>query len=341
MCRWLLAPPQIRSRRFATGTPPASSPPGQPRYPDCRVPAAGGHADEAGLADGIDSRTFLTPWDLVYVGGLGLRELGRLTPRWAELAGARIPIYLLLRPEPGFTAGSATLRRDFGRHRTPVHLDFVVDDLQAAVERVVAAGGALDRDMSLASAPEGSTNGGSGAAWLSSAGRSDITPFVAQASLGSAHRVAPLLAWVAAGLGVLYASASAYWAVGGTGLLDTIGGALERDARAGGVVVEVGLWAVVILKLIAVAVPIQAARDHRAPGRRRMLRRVAGLEAASITSYGLVLKSVGLLVQADVIASSHRADQRALAWHAFLWDPWFLVWRLLVIGALVLSRSQP
>jgi len=164
---------------------------------------------------------------------------------------------------------------------------------------------------------------------------------LAHPGLGATNRVAQRLAWVAAGLGVLYASVSAYWAVGGTGLLDTIGGTLERDARAGGFVVEVGLWAVVILKLVAAAVPVQATRDHRASGRRRVLRRVAGLEAAILTIYGLVLTSVGLLVQADVIAPSHRADQRALAWHAFLWDPWFLVWGGLVIGALVLSRSQP
>jgi predicted enzyme related to lactoylglutathione lyase len=82
-----------------------------------------------------------------YVVGLGLREFRRLTPRWVELARARIPIHLLLRPEPVFTAGPAALRRDFGRHWTPVHLDFVVDDLQVAVERAVAAGGALDRDI--------------------------------------------------------------------------------------------------------------------------------------------------------------------------------------------------
>jgi Protein of unknown function (DUF3995) len=159
-------------------------------------------------------------------------------------------------------------------------------------------------------------------------------------ALHSPIRTARGLAWVAAGLGVLYASVSAYWALGGTGLLDTIGGSLERDAHAGGVAVKVGLWAVVILKLIASALPIQATTVHHAPRRRRILRRLAGLEAAILTVYGLVLTTVGLLVQADVIAPSHHADQRALAWHAFLWDPWFLVWGLVVTGALVLSGGR-
>ncbi len=82
-----------------------------------------------------------------YVGGLGLRERRRFTPHWVELAGARVPIHLLARPEPEFTAGAATLRRDYVRHWTPVHLDFVVDSLQTAVARAVAAGGFLDRDI--------------------------------------------------------------------------------------------------------------------------------------------------------------------------------------------------
>jgi len=32
------------------------------------------------------------------------------------------------------------------------------------------------------------------------------------------------------------------------------------------------------------------------------------------------------------------ADHRALAWHAYLWDPWFLVWGVLVTAALLRSR---
>jgi catechol 2,3-dioxygenase-like lactoylglutathione lyase family enzyme len=71
-----------------------------------------------------------------YTRGLGL-ELGRrFDATWVELAGGPVPIDLLERP-----AGTATNPapgapvRDYGRHWTPVHLDFVVDDLDAAVAR--------------------------------------------------------------------------------------------------------------------------------------------------------------------------------------------------------------
>ena len=57
-----------------------------------------------------------------------------------------------------------------------------------------------------------------------------------------------------------------------------------------------------------------------------------------LTGYGLVLTAVGLLVQAGVVAASAGADHRALEWHAYLWDPWFLVWGLLVTAALLRSR---
>jgi hypothetical protein len=53
-----------------------------------------------------------------------------------------------------------------------------------------------------------------------------------------------------------------------------------------------------------------------------------------------VLTAAGLLVQSGVIAPAANADRRALRWHAFLWDPWFLVWGLLVTIALVQGRRR-
>ncbi len=82
-----------------------------------------------------------------YTSGLGLRELRRFTPRWVELAGARVPIHLLARPDPSFKAGQRLLARSYERHWTPVHLDLIVDDLKVALQRALAAGATLDRDI--------------------------------------------------------------------------------------------------------------------------------------------------------------------------------------------------
>jgi len=80
-----------------------------------------------------------------YVDGLGLSLKRRLTERWVELAGAQVPVHLLARPEPEFETGEHVLHKEFSRHWTPVHLDFVVSDLEAAVERAVRAGATLER----------------------------------------------------------------------------------------------------------------------------------------------------------------------------------------------------
>jgi catechol 2,3-dioxygenase-like lactoylglutathione lyase family enzyme len=83
-----------------------------------------------------------------YTLGLGLKAGRRLGDDWAEVLGAGSPIDLLAN-----ATGTAPLgdthpqRRDYGRHWTPVHLDFVVDDIDAAVQRLLAQGAQLERPV--------------------------------------------------------------------------------------------------------------------------------------------------------------------------------------------------
>jgi predicted enzyme related to lactoylglutathione lyase len=79
-----------------------------------------------------------------YVAAFGLTVGRKLGPAIVELRGAGPPIYLLEKGA-GTSAGPATdERRRYGRHWTPVHLDFVVADLDAAVAAAVAAGASLE-----------------------------------------------------------------------------------------------------------------------------------------------------------------------------------------------------
>jgi len=80
-----------------------------------------------------------------YCEGLGLR-VGRRFKGWTELVGAAAPIYLLPKP-PGTEAFPKGEKRDYLRHWTPVHLDFVVTDIRKALERALAAGATLERDV--------------------------------------------------------------------------------------------------------------------------------------------------------------------------------------------------
>ena len=79
-----------------------------------------------------------------YVRGLGLKPGRRLGPQACEILGASSPIYLLENRGGTRPFAEAAAPRDYARHWTPVHLDFAVLDLQAAVDRALAAGGRLE-----------------------------------------------------------------------------------------------------------------------------------------------------------------------------------------------------
>ncbi len=88
----------------------------------------------------------ITTAEAFYTQAFGLRSGRRLGPGALELLGGPTPLYLLQND-----AGSAATEdgdvRDYERHWTPVHLDWVVADIDAALARAVAAGATLERPV--------------------------------------------------------------------------------------------------------------------------------------------------------------------------------------------------
>lgn len=75
-----------------------------------------------------------------YCAALGLRPGRRFGTDFVELLGSDAPIYLLLK-EAGTAIGPAGGdTRRYARHWSPIHPDFVVEDLDMAVARALAAG---------------------------------------------------------------------------------------------------------------------------------------------------------------------------------------------------------
>ncbi len=62
----------------------------------------------------------------------------------AELVGGSSTVYLLQKDEGSKCAAPISDTRRYSRHCTPVHIDFVVEDLDQAVKRVVEAGAQLE-----------------------------------------------------------------------------------------------------------------------------------------------------------------------------------------------------
>jgi predicted enzyme related to lactoylglutathione lyase len=58
----------------------------------------------------------------------------------AELAGATSMIYLLQKSADSSPVSALPVRRHYSRHWTPVHMDFVVDDVIEAARRALDAG---------------------------------------------------------------------------------------------------------------------------------------------------------------------------------------------------------
>lgn len=148
-------------------------------------------------------------------------------------------------------------------------------------------------------------------------------------------------AYGSAALALAYAAVSAYWTLGGTGLLSTVGGTFEdlaRERTAASLVLSV---AVTAAKLGGVLLSLALVQrwGRRLPA--LLLERAALTAAAVLTLYGGLLVVVGALALAGVFGPP-TTDTTALRWHVAVWDLWFLLWGLLLgIAALERRRAGP
>ncbi len=82
-----------------------------------------------------------------YCDAFGLAPGRRFGGGALELLGAPAPIYLLEKPAGSRAtdaSAAAEQGRDYRRHWTPVHLDFVVPDLEVALARAEGAGAVVE-----------------------------------------------------------------------------------------------------------------------------------------------------------------------------------------------------
>jgi predicted enzyme related to lactoylglutathione lyase len=75
-----------------------------------------------------------------YTQALGLELARRLDGDIVELRGGEAPLFLLQKSEGSSIGPAGGDERRYSRHWSPIHLDFTVDDLDAAIARAVAAG---------------------------------------------------------------------------------------------------------------------------------------------------------------------------------------------------------
>jgi predicted enzyme related to lactoylglutathione lyase len=81
-----------------------------------------------------------------YSSVFGLKIGRRLGTVGLEMLGCSSPIYLMVK-SANTPAETSSQVRTYQRHWTPVHLDFVVDEIELAVERAVLAGALLEKPV--------------------------------------------------------------------------------------------------------------------------------------------------------------------------------------------------
>jgi hypothetical protein len=147
--------------------------------------------------------------------------------------------------------------------------------------------------------------------------------------------------WPGYGAAVLafgYAAVSAYWTAGGTALLDTVGGALERLGSGGGGAALVLGVVTVLLKIAGGVLALALVRPFGARVPAVLLERTALAAGVVLALYGAAQVLLGAVALTGLLGEPE--DPRALRWHVLLWDPWFLLWGLLLLLA-VRRRRRP
>jgi hypothetical protein len=139
----------------------------------------------------------------------------------------------------------------------------------------------------------------------------------------------------AAALALASAAVTAFWLLGGTLGLDTVGGRIEKEARQGTAAIRAVLAVTLIAKLAAGGLALALA-DSRTSRRRSVI--VLGyVGGAGLALYGGVLVVAGAAALA--FGSSSGRDDYALRWHVFFWDPWFFVWGVAWLLAATRARA--
>jgi hypothetical protein len=149
----------------------------------------------------------------------------------------------------------------------------------------------------------------------------------------SSRALGTVTAYAAAIAAFAYALMSLYWAVGGHGLVSTVGGYVEQFAHRGGPVPVLVALAATVAKVAGGLLALALIRPWGRAVRRGWLLAGAAAASALLVLYGAVSVAVGALVLSGAIHPAGRVDRTALRWHVGVWDLWFLVWGIVLAVA--------
>jgi uncharacterized protein DUF3995 len=134
--------------------------------------------------------------------------------------------------------------------------------------------------------------------------------------------------YAACAWGLVFAGISFYWGLGGRLGVDTLGGSLERLARARDPVIIAAVWVTGFLKVGGALLALALVEPWGGRLPRPLLLLLGWGAAAVLTLYGGILVSGEALVATGLVRPA-QVDWRPLLWHLYVWDMSFLVWGVL------------
>ena len=132
--------------------------------------------------------------------------------------------------------------------------------------------------------------------------------------------------------GLVHAAASLFWTRGGTWLLDTVGDFAVEMQEEGAASTRALLGAVTLAKAAGAVVPWWGHRSQPAP---RWIRVASWAGAGVLLLWG----GAGMLGAWAGLAGGGTLQDSALAGHALLWDPLFVLWGAALARGLWMTRT--
>ena len=137
-------------------------------------------------------------------------------------------------------------------------------------------------------------------------------------------------AFAAATVAAVFALVSLYWAAGGMAGMGTLGGEIERLGRARDPELVAATWVAAVLKALGALLALALVRPWGRRLPRRLLLVTAWAGAVVLTVYGVLQTAAVALIYFGVSDDTQELSRGALRWRMLLWEPWFLVWGLLL-----------
>lgn len=128
----------------------------------------------------------------------------------------------------------------------------------------------------------------------------------------------------------MFAGVTFYWAAGGMAGVHTLGGPIEKLAIARDAPFVTILWVTAILKVAGGVLAVALIRPWLRKVPRRWLVRAAWGAAVPLTLYGAIQTASVALVRFNIIIPSKPVASNVLWWRLLVWEPWFLLWGVLL-----------